>query len=62
MNPPPRNVAHTKKVTADNEAPGEAMIPGSDETTQPDRKSRIEHHVSDDAAGDEGIDEPAADD
>jgi hypothetical protein len=54
MTPPPRNVAHTKKVSADDEAP--------EETPQRDRKSSIEHPVSDDAAGDEGIDEPAADD
>jgi hypothetical protein len=37
-----------------------------DETPRPDRKSSIEHSVSDDvsddAAGDEGIDEPAAHD
>ena len=57
-----REVAHTKKVTADNEAPGEAMVLGSDQTPQPDNKPRIEHHVSDDAAGDEGIDDPAVDD
>lgn len=61
MTAPPRNVAHSKKVAADNEAP-DAMVPRSDQTLQPDGKSRIEHHVSDDAAGDEGIDEPAADD
>ena len=62
MNPPPRNVAHTKKLTADNEAPSETMTPGSDETTEPDRTSPLEHHVVDDAAGDEGIDDPAVDD
>jgi hypothetical protein len=54
MTPPPRNVAHTKKVSAHDEAPEETPRPGS--------KSSIEHSVSDDAAGDEGIDEPAADD
>jgi hypothetical protein len=50
----PRNLAHTKKASADDESP--------DETLQPDRTSSIEHSVSDDAAGDEGIDEPAAED
>jgi hypothetical protein len=54
MTPPPRNDAHTKKVSADDEAP--------EESPRPDRTSSIEHSVSDDAAGDEGIDEPAADD
>jgi hypothetical protein len=54
MTPPPRNVAHTNKVSADDEAP--------EETPTPDPKSSIGQHVSDDAAGDEGIDEPAADD
>jgi hypothetical protein len=53
MTIPPRNVAHTKKVSAD-EAP--------EETPRPDGTSSIEHSVSDDAAGDEGIDEPSADD
>jgi hypothetical protein len=54
MTPPPRNVAHTKKVGADDEA--------TETTPQPDRTSSSEHSVSDDAAGDEGIDEPAAHD
>ena len=58
----PRDVAHTKKLTADNAAAVQAKIPGSDETTQPDRKSPSEHHVSDDAAGSEGIDDPAVKD
>jgi hypothetical protein len=62
MNPPARNVAHTKRLTADNEAAVEAKIPSSDETTHPDRKSPPAEHVSDDAAGAEGIDDPAVDD
>jgi hypothetical protein len=49
MTPPPRHVARSKQVTANSETP------------QPDDKSSIQHPVSDDAAGDEGIDEPAAD-
>jgi hypothetical protein len=52
MTPPPRNVAHTHKVSADDEA--------TEETPRPDGTSSIDHSVSDDAAGDEGIDEPAA--
>lgn len=59
MTPPVRNVAHPNTVNPDHEAPDET-IPDSDETPQPDRTSPVEHHVSDDAAGDEGIDEPAA--
>lgn len=62
MNLPPRNVAHANKLTADSEAPSETMNPGSDATTKPDRKSPPEDHVTDDAAGDEGIDDPAVDD
>ena len=62
MTSPLRYVARTKKVTADNEAPGDAMNLGSDERMQPDCKPGIEHHVIDDAAGDEGIDEPAVND
>lgn len=59
----PRNIAHDKKVAHDKEAAGDEVAPGADETPQPGRKPHMEHHASDrdetdDAAADEGIDDP----
>jgi hypothetical protein len=51
MTPPPRNVAHTRKLRAE----------ATEETPQTDNASSLEDPVSDDSAGDEGIDEPADD-
>ncbi len=55
------HAAHNKESTSDDEALGET-IRGSKEAPTPDPKSSNGPHLSDDAAGDEGIDEPAADD
>jgi hypothetical protein len=57
-------VAHSEDITSDSEditSDSEAddeTTRGSHEAPTPDSQSSIGHHVSDDAAGDEGIDEP----
>jgi hypothetical protein len=54
------HAAHNDERASDDEALGETTG-GSKETPTPDPTSSNGQHPSDDAAGDEGIDEPAAD-
>jgi hypothetical protein len=43
----PRNVAHDKKVHQEKKKHDEPIVPGADETPQPGKKPRMEHHASD---------------
>jgi hypothetical protein len=43
----PRNVAHDKKVRQEKKHRGEEVAPGADQTPQPGKKTRLEHHASD---------------
>lgn len=58
----PCNIARDKQIAPDKEAEGDQIVPGEHETLQPGRKPRMEHHASDESAGDEGIDEPSSTD
>jgi hypothetical protein len=60
MDPSAHHIAHVEEITSDNPVQGKT-IRGVQEAPTPDHQSSIEHQSSDDAAGDEGIDEPAAD-
>ena len=44
----PRNIAHDKKVWQEKKHQGEAIAPGSEKTPQPERRTPLEHHASDD--------------
>ena len=43
----PRNIAHDKKVQQEKKHRSEEISPGSDKTTQPGKKTHMEHHASD---------------
>ena len=46
----PRNIAHDKKVASDKAAHGEELAPGAEDTPQPGKKPRMDHHAGDETA------------
>ena len=60
MTQPHRESADAQKINPADEADSHAAPTNTDEATRPERTSGDDGHVADDAAGDEGIDEPAA--